>query len=74
MICAGCATPGQIVSRTLPPESSVVLDPVPVPKLKKGQDARIGLAKTGAALGEANTRLIKSRAIYRGVRETYGAQ
>ena len=51
-----------------------MLDPVPVPRITKGQDARVALAKTGAALGEANARLVKSRVIYRGVRKTYGAK
>jgi hypothetical protein len=74
-ILGGCATTGQApVSRQLPPESSVVLDPVPEPKLSKGQDARVALAKTGSALKEANGRLVKSRIIYRGVRKAYGSQ
>lgn len=73
-ICAGCASAPQVVERTLPPESSVVLDPVQEPQTVKGEDARVALAKTGAALDEANKRLKKSRIIYRGVRQAYGAK
>lgn len=73
-ICAGCTTASQVVSRQLPPESSVVLDPVPIPPIAKGQDARVALAQTGSALRQANGRLVKSRIIYRGVRKSYGGQ
>jgi hypothetical protein len=51
-----------------------VLDPVPVPVARKADDARVVLAKTGNALGEANTRLVKSRIIYRGIRKKYSGQ
>lgn len=69
MIVAGCATGRQVVSRDLPPETIVVLDPVPVPPLYGS--ARVVLARTGNALEEANSRLVKSRQIYRGVRKAY---
>jgi hypothetical protein len=49
-----------------------VLDPVPVPPLYG--DARIILSKTSNALDEANTRLVKSRKIYRKVRQMYAGQ
>jgi hypothetical protein len=48
-----------------------VLDPVPVPEWADGDDARVVLDKTGNALDEANTRLVKSRNIYRKVRKKY---
>ena len=44
-----------------------------MPVARRGQDARAALAKTGAALNEANTRLVKSREIYTGVAQTYAA-
>lgn len=47
----------------------MVLDPVPVPPLYG--NARVVLARTGNALEEANSRLVKSRKIYRGVRKAY---
>ena len=74
MISAGCTATGTAVKRTLPAPSLVVMDPVPVPVGKRGQDARAVLAKTGAALGEANVRLVKSREIYTGIVETYSAE
>lgn len=51
-----------------------MLDPVPVPEPQLKQDARVALAKTGAALGEANSRLVASRKIYRGVRNAYSGK
>lgn len=73
MICAGCAALPQVVKRELPPASSVVLDEVPLPAVAKGQDARIALAKARAVANEANARLKRSRAIYDGIRQKYGA-
>jgi hypothetical protein len=70
-IVSGCASlpPPVVVERELPPEASVVLDPVPAPPLYG--DARVILSKTSNALDEANTRLVKSRKIYRKVRQMY---
>lgn len=45
--------------------------PVAVPGLKAGDDARIALARSRAALGQANGRLDCSRKWYAGVRKTY---
>lgn len=58
------------VQRNLPPENSVVLDPVPEPSVK-GKDPRVAWALADAALVEANKRLVTSRTIYRGVRADY---
>jgi hypothetical protein len=74
MILTACGTPGQIVNRTLPPESSVVLDPVAEPRIRPGDDARVAWKKEEAARIEANARLVKSRVIYRGIRKRYGAK
>lgn len=46
--------------------------PVGVPQLAAGQNAKAGLARTGAALGEANGRLVESRAWYADLQKTYG--
>jgi hypothetical protein len=75
-IASGCASlpPPAVVERTLPPETVVVLDPVAVPTWEDGEDARIVLDKTGVALDEANTRLVKSRNIYRKVRKKYAGK
>jgi hypothetical protein len=75
LIGSGCASlPPTIANRTLPPEASVVLDPVPVPTWEDGDDARVVLDKTGDALDEANTRLVKSRNIYRKVRKKFAGK
>lgn len=50
----------------------MVLDPVPAPRNKVGDDARVAWRKEQAARREANSRLVKSREIYDGVRQSYG--
>jgi len=45
---------------------------VAVPDLKAGDDARLDLAKTTAALDAANARLRASRQIYDTMRKRYG--
>lgn len=76
MTCAGCATgiSPAVNKRTLPAEGSVVLAPVAEPALTKGKDARVALAEYRGALRAANNRLARSRALYRGVRRSYGAK
>jgi len=66
----GCVTDG-VVNRQLPPGDNVVLDPVPVPLVRPGDDARIAWRKEQAARREANGRLVRSREIYEGIRKTY---
>lgn len=71
----GCVTDGVApVSRQLPPESSVVLDPAPKAKIGPGTDARVAWKKEEARADENASRLVKSRVIYRGVRKAYGAK
>lgn len=76
MTCAGCAAgiSPTVNQRTLPAESSVVLGTVAEPPLAKGKDARVALAEYRSALRSANGRLVRSRALYRGVRKSYGAK
>lgn len=76
MTCSACANLGsksytskQAVS--LPP-APVFLAPVKVPEVKAGDDARLDLAKTNAALKVANARLDASRQIYNAMRQRYG--
>lgn len=52
----------------------MVLDPVPVPMIRVGDDARVAWKREEAARQEANARLVRSRMIYRGVRKTYGGK
>lgn len=75
MTCAGCAAglSPAVNKRTLPPPANVVMAPVAVPPLAVGKDARVVLAEHRSALKAANGRLVRSRAIYGGVRKTYGA-
>ncbi|MBN9007227.1 MAG: hypothetical protein J0H40_17655 [Rhizobiales bacterium] len=47
------------------------MDPVPVPKLYVGQDARAALRLTQSALFTANARLSSSARWYDGVRHSY---
>lgn len=51
-----------------------MLPPVAVPPLAAGRDARVALAEHRSALKAANGRLVRSRAIYGGVRKSYGAE
>jgi hypothetical protein len=62
------------VDRTLPPTSSVVLPPVPKPRYRANDDARVQLKRMEGGLDEANLRLEKSAKTYSGVRRTYGAK
>lgn len=68
-----CVTDG-VVNRQLPPASNVVLDPVPAPVIRPGDDARIAWRREQSARREANGRLVRSRQIYEDVRETYGGR
>lgn len=71
----GCSSLGSApVSRTLPPESSVVLDPAPKARIRPGTDARVAWKKEEARADDNAARLVTSRKIYRGVRKTYGAK
>ncbi len=68
----GCQTNGNApVNRTLPPAADVVLDPVPAPLIRKGDDARVAWKKEEAARIEANERLVESREIYEGIAQKY---
>lgn len=71
---AGCATGNAPLSRSLPPESSVVLDPAPRAGIGVGDDARVAWKKEEARANDNESRLKKSRVIYRGVRKSYGGK
>lgn len=73
MACAQQVPAKVPVARSLPPVESVVPGPVAVPPIAAGDDARVALAKTRAALGTANARLRSGRGIYARVRRTYQA-
>lgn len=73
-ILTACQTTGEApVRRDLPPASNVVLDPAPAPRIRPGMDARVAWKREEAARKENAARLVKSREIYQGVREAYGA-
>jgi hypothetical protein len=60
--------------RELPPPSSVVMDPVPLPPpLRRCDDFRVRADRMEEAAKEANQRLVDSREIYTRVRRRYGA-
>lgn len=68
----GCQTTATApVERQLPPGSSVVLAPAAAPVIRPGADARVAWKREEAARKENEARLIKSRQIYDGVRQTY---
>jgi hypothetical protein len=74
MTCAGCASSAGSVARSLPgpPE---YLRPVPVPPVRPGQDARSALARSSAALGDANGRIVAGREAWVDLQRSYaGAQ
>lgn len=73
-ILAGCATVADVPARELPPESSVVLDPAPKAGVRPGMDARVAWKKEEARANANEARLVTSRAIYSGVRKTYGGR
>ena len=71
-ILSGCTAAGSVNLQpvNLPP-ASACMAPVPVPGLKAGDDARLALARSRAALGQANGRLVCSRKWYDGVRKSF---
>jgi type IV pilus biogenesis protein CpaD/CtpE len=65
-----CAGGGKLQSVALP-NAPECMNPVPVPNVKAGDDARLALLKTDKALGQANGRLVCSRKWYREVQRSY---
>lgn len=70
----GCASVPGPSSRSLPPESDVVLSPAAKPAIGPGTDARVAWKKEEARADENAARLVKSRKIYRGVRQSYAVE
>lgn len=52
----------------------MVLSPVAEPQEKRGEDARVALARNKEALRACIVRQVKSRAIYEGVRKLYAGE
>lgn len=50
------------------------MQPVAMPSVEKGMNARVSLFDHRAALAKANSRLRASRGWYEGVRKSYGAK
>lgn len=74
MMLAGCSKSIPVVDATgmTLPAPPAFMEPVPVQNLRADQDAREALARDRAALKQANSRLVKSRAWYLTVRRTAG--
>lgn len=53
------------------PKASACMEPVPMPPLKKGDNAKQKLAEHRLALGKANKNLRCSKEWYEGVRKKY---
>lgn len=71
IILAGCTGSGakpQPVNLPAPPSC---MAKEPVPEIRAGDDARLALARSRAALASANGRLACSRKWYDGVRRSY---
>lgn len=62
-MCAGCAQSVEPLRRTLPDSRSLVADPVPLPEIRPGQDAREALAEARAAAAENARRLASARRV-----------
>lgn len=73
-MCAACAAapvkPGPVSLPVLPDWCA----PVAYPALREGQDARAALARTWAALGQANGRLEQCAGWYGDVRNGFGGE
>ena len=69
---SGCATAGsgKLKAVSLPP-APVCMEPVAVPALRLGEDARAALARNRAALAIANGNIACSRQWYKSVQESY---
>lgn len=63
--------PDPSVARSLPPRPDFIA-PVPVPALRVGDNAKLALAKTRAALDQSNGRLTDAGAWYDNVRADFG--
>lgn len=74
-ICAGCQQATRVSPQpiSLPP-APACMAPVAVPPVKVGDDARLALARSRAALVGANGNLHCSRQWYDAVRAGYGAK
>lgn len=72
-VLTGCASTGagKLQKVALPPPPACMA-PVDVPPIAAGDDARVALAKSRAALASANGNLTCSRKWYQGVRKGYG--
>ncbi len=72
-ICGACAHKAEPAAqaRELPPPAANLMQPVAVPPLHKGDNAKARLAETRDALGEANRRLEGGRAWYQSVRDFF---
>lgn len=72
IILAGCAASGGSKPQAVnlpPPPACMAREPVP--EIRAGDDARLALARSRAALASANGRLDCSRKWYQGVRRNY---
>jgi len=75
VLLAGCQSNG--ASKLQPvnlPSSPACMEPVPVPEIRAGDDARLALARSRATVASANGNLVCSRTWYEGVRKGYGAK
>lgn len=60
-----------LVERQIPADCEALAQPVSAPAMKAGDDALAALARTRAALGMANRRIIATRSCVATVRERF---
>jgi hypothetical protein len=72
VVLTGCAATGSVKLEPVKlPPSPACMNPVDVPTVSVGDDARAALGRHRAKLVEANSRLKCSKKWYEGVRSTY---
>lgn len=68
----GCAAPvGEAIAPNLPPRISVIPDPLPVPDVVAGEDARLAAAEARQAAAENGRRLTQAGTRYDALRRSY---
>lgn len=72
LMLTGCVTSGEApLSRTLPPRTEVVPDPMPLPVIRAGGDVVTALAETRVVASENGRRLAQAGARYDHLRGSY---
>lgn len=71
LMISGCVSGETAIQRSLPPASSVVLDPAPKTGVRPGDNAFVAWKKEEARADSNEDRLVKSKKNYTRVRNRY---